>query len=163
MRISKLRVGSVFEIPLGGNRKAFGRYLHKDLQSGPIIHIFNTILDNTQEINISKLPDFGNMFPPVFVGLHAAIREGYWKIVGFIPVKNFHYPGFITAHWGGDPPKIHQWLLWDGKQYRSLGSKLPEKYKNFEFYGVYTAYDITKRIETGEGSFLKTLLSWELE
>ncbi len=161
MKTAKLRVGSVFEIPLDGNRKAFGRYLHKDPKSGPLVQVFNIILDCHQDIVISTLPEYGNMFPPIIVGLQAAIREGYWKIVGFIPVEEFHYPEFITAFWGGDPPEIHQWLLWDGKQYKSLGSTLPDQYKDSEFYGVLTAHDVTKRIETGEGSFVKTLLTWE--
>lgn len=157
----KLRVGSILEIPISDGCRAFGRYLHRDAQQGQILQVYDVILKGNESINTESLKNAKNLFSPVFVGISAALRAGLWRIVGYLPVENFTYPGFLSAHWSGEPLVVNRWFFWDGTHYISLGKKLPEEYKKYEYIGGYAAQDIAKRIETGEESFVKKLLAGE--
>ncbi|MCC6569570.1 MAG: hypothetical protein IT315_10065 [Anaerolineales bacterium] len=149
------------EIPLSDGRKAFGRYLHRDSQMGPILQVYDLILKNREEVNLETLKVTNDLFKPVFVGIGAAVRSGIWKIIGYLPVENFAYPGFLWPSWSGDPPIVYRWSFWDGTKSIPLGTKLPEEYKKYEYIGGYAAPDIAKRIKTGEESFVKKLIAGE--
>jgi len=158
----RLRVGSVLEIPLSTGKKIYGRYLHRDPKQGQILQVYNHILEADDDIQLDVLESAGDFFKPIFVGISGAVRSGLWKIIGFIPVKNFSYPGFLGAHWSGNPPVVYRWYFWDGEKYIELGQKLPDKYKKYEYIGGYAPQDVTKRIETGEESFVKKLIAGEV-
>jgi hypothetical protein len=157
----RLRVGSVLEIPLSDGRKAFGRYLHRDAKEGQILQIYDLFLKNNENLDLSLLRIAKDLFQPIFVGISGAVGEGWWKIIGYLPVENFTYPGFLAAHWSGEPPVVYRWFFWDGVKSIPLGTKLPDEYKKYEYIGGYAAPDIAKRIETGEESFVKKLIAGE--
>jgi hypothetical protein len=157
----RLRVGSILEIPLSDGRKAYGRYLHFDPKKGQILQVYDVISMGDQEVDLNTLKSARDLFPPIFVGISAAVRAGIWRIIGYLPVENFVYPGFLAAHWSGNPPVVYRWFFWDGMKSIPLGAKLPDKYKKHEYVGGYAAQDVVKRIETGEESFVKKLIAGE--
>lgn len=160
MKRPKIRVGDVFEIPLSDGRRAYGRYYHRDPKQGPIIEVFNVMADN--KVDVSSLRGAKRLFPPLIAGLFVAIREGIWKVVGHLPIENFRYPGFISAHYGGEPLRAQEWFFWDGFNYIKLGERLPKEYQGYEYLAGWAPADVVRRIETGYyPSHLAQLLAWE--
>ncbi len=122
-----VRVGDFFEIPLSNNRKAFGQFVYKELKNGPMIQVYDLIVqeDDPLQIDFLKLTP---LFPPIITGLNAAIREGLWHKIGKYPINSFAYPLFISAHWSNLSKQVINWFLWNGENYIELGPELPEKY-----------------------------------
>lgn len=150
----RIRVGDIFEIPLSGGRKAYGQYVFKDKEMGPLIQVFDLITE--EEIQPDQLIDqLGNakpLFPPVITGLFAAIRTGLWKVMGHMSIGQFVYPKFISAlH--ENYKQIGFWYLWDGEKSIRLGRELPDEHKQLEFLVVWDPHDIPHRIETGENPY----------
>jgi len=144
----KIKVGDIFEIPLSDGRSAYGQYIFRDSKMGPIIQIFNRISEShieIEDLRYSKL-----LFPPVITGLYGAIRTGLWTIIGYLPVKEFIYPNFISTTFDLRSGHIGTWYLWDGQRSRQIGSHLPEKYKQLEFLVGWAPQDVVIRIETGQ-------------
>ncbi len=144
------KVGQVFEIPLSGQKKAFGQFLRKD-KMGPMIQVFNLISKDTPEINVILNSD--QMFPPIFTGVTAALRNGFWKALVVTQVKYFEYPGFISNFHNEKTGTAGIWFYWNGEKSIRLGNELPEKYKNKEYLMVWDPHDVVLRIETGEYPF----------
>ena len=149
MSKKRIRVGDIFEIPLLDGRRAYGQYVYRDSESGPIVQIFDLILKETESFKIEMISKSRPLFPPVITGLFAAIRTGEWKVVGHLDVEDFVYPLFLSPLRGRDPFSVKKWYLWDGKRYTELGEALPEKYNTLEMTGVWAPFDLAKRIETG--------------
>lgn len=147
MKTKKPRIGDVFEISLSDGRKAYGQYVFWDQENGPIVRIFDLIADD--QVDLSSITNRSLLFPPIVVGLMAAIKSGLWKIIGNIAINDFDYPYFISAMYHSLTNKMGMWYLWDGADYKPLGYKLPDEYKRFEQLVVWAADDIRKRIETG--------------
>ncbi len=152
---TRTTVGDIFEIPLSDGRKAFGQYVFRDKHQGPLIQVFDLIVKG--DVSVEEIINSKPLFPPVITGLSAAYRIGLWKKIGYIPIKDFKYPLFISTLLGNLNRKPRQWFLWDGKKYHKLGTKLPKKYQKLEMLVVYSPYDIPKRIETGERRFEKII------
>lgn len=148
----RLAVGDLFEIPLSDYRKVVGHYVFWDNKNGPFIQVFNYLFDK-EEMIVGKAIEFPYMFPPVITGLRAAIRNGLWHLVGKKPVSNFTYPNFISSHWNDRTGEVINWFLYNGKEFISLGSVLPEQYKNLEYLVVWSPFDLIYRIETGNVPF----------
>ncbi len=149
MKRKRLKIGDVFEIPLSDGRKAYGQYVRADKDNGPMIRIFDLITkDNIQVDEIINTP---NMFPPLIVGLRAAIKTGMWTILGNSPINDFDPPYFISAMYDSINDKMGMWYLWDRSksEYIPLGYKLPGEYRELEQLVVWAAEDVAKRIETG--------------
>lgn len=153
-RGQRTRVGDIFEIPLSDGRMAYGQYAFRDERNGPIIQVFDVILDAGAEftqvqeyLNHAKL-----LFPPVITGLFVAVRTGMWKVIGHIPMKDFDYPGFVSVLHENYSP-MSDWFLISAEKDIRLGKRLPKKYKNLEFLVVWSPYDIPHRIETGENPY----------
>jgi hypothetical protein len=125
--------------------------------------VYDVILNNNEDLDLSALKDVKDMFQPIFVGISAAVRSGLWKVVGFLAVENFIYQGFLWPTWDGNPPVVYHWSFWDGKKQIDLGAKLPDEYKKYEYIGGFAAPDVAKRIETGEESFVKKLIAGEIK
>ena len=144
-----LKVGDVFEIPLSDERKAYGQYVRADKDNGPVIRIFDLITKD--DLKIDEIVNAPNMFPPIVVGLKAAIKSDLWTIIGNSPVTDFVPPNFISAMYNSINDKVGMWYLWDGIESKSIpiGYKLPEEYRGLEQLVVWAAEDVTKRIETG--------------
>lgn len=147
MKAKRLRIGDIFEVPLSDGRKAYGQYVLADKKNGPMVRIFNLV--TTNNVPIEKLINLSLLFPPIFVGLKAAIKIGQWKVIGNSPVNDFNYPCFISAMYDSVNKKMGMWYLWNGAEYTPIGHKLPEEYKKFEQLVVWAPGDVEKRIETG--------------
>jgi hypothetical protein len=153
----RLRVGDVIEIPLSDGSRAFCRYVERDETLGPIVEVYSKRLSRTEDVDIERLGSTGLLFPPVVVGLSAALHAGLWRIVGHIPVRDYLRPLFLAVRRGKDPFRVVEWFLWDGHAYKRLGAKLPQQYKRLEIDFVWTAQDLADRIETGVDPFRSPL------
>lgn len=143
----KPALGDVFEIPLSGDKRAYGQFVYWDKENGPIIQVFNLISEEVQPID--EIVKSGPMFPPVITGLFAAIRQNVWRVIGHRPVDNFVYQPFVATMYNGKTGKAGKWFLWDGEKYIEIGERLPDELKKHEFLVVWSPYDIVDRIETG--------------
>jgi len=146
-----IRLGDIFEIHLSGGRFAYGQYLYKDRKKGHLISVFNLI--SNERISMESLENAGLLFPPIFTGLIAAIREGFWTVIGNIKIKNFIYPKFISTIYNEKTGEAGHWYIWDGEVTRHIGLALPKDYKNLEYLFVWSPFDVVQRIETGEYVF----------
>lgn len=146
MKTKKPRIGDILEIPLSDGRKAYGQYMLWDQENGPIVRIFDLIADD--RLDLDSIANHPLLFPPIVVGLMAAIKSGLWKVIGNRAINDFEYPYFISATYHSLTNKMGMWYLWDGVDYKPLGYKLPDEYKRFEQLVVWAADDIRKRIET---------------
>lgn len=143
------KIGDVFEIPLSDGRKAYGQYVRADKDNGPMIRVFDLI--TRDDVKIDELISSPTMFPPIIVGLKAAIRTGLWTIIGHSPIKYFESPNFISAMYDSINDRVGIWYLWDGIESKSvpIGYKLSEEYRELEQLVVWAAEDVVERIETG--------------
>jgi hypothetical protein len=155
-----IKIGGIVEIPLSDGRKAYGQYVYKDQKMGPLIQVFDTVVQ--EELETEQLKDklrrAKPLFPPIITGLFAAVRTGFWKVVAQMPVDRFVYPGFISA--------MHEnyiqsgpWYLWNSDGWVQLGHELPKKYRHLEFLAVWEPHDVSHRIETGENPYDKLIHS----
>jgi hypothetical protein len=146
----KIKLGDIFEIPLSEGKKAYGQYIFWDDKNGPLIQVFDLIVNSSHTLNLMEIEGATPLFPPVLTGLFAAIKNGLWKVVGNLPVKDFKYPGFISTFYDQKTGKARTWYLWNGRESIRLGDSLPAKYKNLEYLVIWSPFDISDRIETGE-------------
>jgi hypothetical protein len=145
----KPKVGDIFEIPLSKGRKAYGQYLHHS-KMGPIVQVFDLISDN---VTIDQIVSSNLLFPPVITGLYAAIKNGYWKVIGYRPILGFVHPKFVSTLYDQDTGKAGIWFLWNGEIDIQIGPVLPSEYKNLEFLVVWDPTNVVHRIETREMPF----------
>lgn len=158
MSLKNLKAGDIFEIPLSGGRKAYGQYVHEDRKMGPLIQVFDLIIQGDVQPSqlLDQLKDAEPLFPPVITGLFAAIRTGLWKVIGHMSITKFAYPQFVsTMHEGYQRRGL--WYLWNGKTWVKLGHELAEEYKKLEFLVVWDPHNIAHRIETGENPYTKLI------
>jgi len=147
-----IKIGDIFKIPLSNRRKAYGQFVYKDQQMGPLILVFNLITER-QIDDIQKLINVKPLFPPVITGVNAMTRTGNWKVIGKLPVENFTYPNFIRNLYDEKTGKAGIWLLWDGEKNIRIGRKLSDKQKKLEYLVVWSPQDVVYRIETGTYPF----------
>jgi hypothetical protein len=147
-----IKIGDVFEIPLSNGHKAFGQLVYKDKQMGPLIQVFDLIIDRTVD-DVQQLKDSEPLFPPVITGINAMVRKGIWKVIGNLPVENFIYPNFIRTLYDTKTGKAGIWFLWDGKRVIRVGEKLSDEHKKLEYLVVWSPFDLVERIETGKYPF----------
>jgi hypothetical protein len=95
MKCPSVKIGDIVEIPLSGGRKAFGQYVFMDRKNGPLLQVFDLITD--REFDLERLRNANPLFPPVITGLFAAVRTGFWRVVGHMPVEEFVYPKFVST------------------------------------------------------------------
>ncbi len=145
----KVKIGDVFEIPLSAGRRAYGQYVHQDPRMGPLIRVYDLIVDHG-DVPWGKLSTVGYRFPPVITGLMAAIREGFWTVVGNLSVADFSYPKFLAANRDPRTGQPVMWFWWDESGYHRIGTTRPGNYASFEHLSVWAPSDIARRIETGE-------------
>jgi hypothetical protein len=119
----KLKVGDILEIPLSMDRKAYGQYVFYDKKMGPLFQVFDLITETDNQLE--KLKEVKALFPPIIVGLLAAVRLGIWKIVGWLPVEKFIYPKFVSTPFNAKTGKAGIWYLWDGERSIRIGTRLP--------------------------------------
>jgi hypothetical protein len=138
----RIKLGDIFKVPLNTNSHGYGQYYMKH-RLGPVVRIFNIITKKEIELDEIVLHDL--MFPPVIVGLNAAIREKVWEKIGNKEIDNLVIPKFKSSfNETEDNSKV--WFLIDGEKETKLGKKLPLKYKDLESAVGWSAYDIKERI-----------------
>lgn len=147
------KMGDIFEIPLSDGRRAFGQYVFFDDKNGPLIQIFGFMKRPGEDLDLQQLVSGPQLFPPVITGLFAAIRSGLWRVVGHLPVRDFHYPGFVSALYNERTEKYSTWYLWDGHTFHALGSDLPQQYQQLERLVVWHPLSLVRRIETGDNPY----------
>ena len=148
--MKKPKVGDIFEIPLSEGRKAYGQYMHYS-KKGPIIQVFDLISDKA--VSVEQVASSKLLFPPVITGLYAAIKEGFWKLVGHQPILNFVHPKFVSTLYDQETGKARIWFLWDGEKDIRIGPVLPPEYRSLEFLVIWNPTNVVNRIETGEMPF----------
>ncbi|MBI4062292.1 hypothetical protein HY410_00045 [Candidatus Gottesmanbacteria bacterium] len=149
---TRIKVGDVFEIPLPNNKKTYGQYILWDERYGPLVRIFNLIVHQEQPPDLQKIVQQKILFPPVFTGLYAAIRQEIWHVIGNSPVEKFEFPSFLTGLIN-EHGKVNMWSIRDSKASKRIGPVLPKRYKNLEYLVVWNPPNLTKRIETGENPY----------
>ncbi len=154
-----VKIGDIFEIPISNNRKAFGQYIYYDEKQGPLIQVFDYYLKNNEGVDLNSIVKSKMLFPPIIVGLTAAIRNKLWNIVGNKSIENFIYPGFVSTLRNPKTNEATIWFYWDGSKWINLGKKLKNEYKKKEFLAVYSPYDIPERIETGKKPYEELVLT----
>lgn len=145
-----IRIGDLFEIPLSSGKNAYGQYVFRD-KMGPMIQVFDLITEN--RISIDQLKNPKLLFPPIIIGLSAAIRTGFWTIIGSMPIERFKYPNFVSTLYNEKTGKAGIWFLYNGEEDVRIGPILPDELKKLEFLIVWSPHDVTHRIETGEYPF----------
>ena len=143
----RLKVGHIFKSPAGKGKHAYGQYCY-DCRRGSMIRIFDIVTD--REMDLEEITKRELMFPPIFVGLPAAIREGVWELVGFQELKDFKVPLFKTSLFA-PAEKDNTWFVIDVTTDKTIkkGSRVPWRYRKLERAGTWSAYDVIKRIENG--------------
>jgi hypothetical protein len=143
-----IKVGDVFDIPLSGNRKAYGQFVFKS-ELGPMIKVFD-IITFENDASLQEIEKAKSLFPPVITGLNAAIRLRLWRKIGKLPVGDYSDTKFISSLWNEKNGEVIHWSLWDGKQFIRLGKTLPKQYENLEYCIVWDPKNVVLRIENNE-------------
>src|SRR5690242_13149278 len=114
----RLKIGDFFRIPLPDGRSAFAQYILRD-GFGGLTRIFDWV--SAEPVALEKLSPKRLLFPPVYVGLLAALKEGRWQIVGNCPIEeDFKFPRFRFS-FGAKPGIYHDWKIYDGKNWTVIG------------------------------------------
>ncbi len=142
------KIGDCFVMPLSDGRKAYGQYVYYHPEMGQLVQVLDLFTE--EEIPVERLRDAGALFPPVFTGLTAAIRDGQWRIIGRLPVEDFNFPKFrYLEKLSLYPGLYHNWLIWNGEKYFYIGD-LPAEYRTLELLQVWGYELLMDRIATGE-------------
>jgi hypothetical protein len=142
--MKKPKIGDIFEIPLTKSRRSYGQYLYFS-KMGPIIQIFDVVSSN--EMNVDQIICSQPLFPPIIVGLFAAIKDKIWKVVGNKPIESFKHPLFVSNEYDQITGEARTWFIWNGQEYIKVGIKLPDRYKKLEFLVVWSSSSVVERIE----------------
>ena len=154
----RVKVGDMFEIPLSDGRKSYGQYVFLDKKMGGLLQVYDLIVETDMHLEsiLNLLQDAKPLFPPVFVGLQAAVSMGLWTVIGHRPIEDFNYPGFILVYHDMYIPRGN-WTFWDGEREIRLGTRLPDEYKDHEFNAGWSPQDVVHRIETGENPYAEMI------
>jgi hypothetical protein len=148
----RIKPGDCFAIPLPDGRHAYCKYMFWNDDFGYLIRVFDTVTEAGLPIaSDADLQSAGEMFPPVFVGLKAAIRNQRWKFIGNLPVTEFRFPVFRATS-ATKPGQYDNWWLWDGQERRFIG-KLPTELRSLEIEQIWGYELLEERIATGKNPF----------
>jgi hypothetical protein len=147
-RVTK-KIGDVYKIPLSNSRHAYGHYVFADKKYGPLVQIYDVITN--EEVELEQISSSGLLFPPIILGLNAAIRDDGWEKIGNLKLENYEPPDFISAMYDSVNDKMGVWYLVKLKEDKSkaIGIVLPDRYKKLEQLLVWPPDDVIVRIETG--------------
>ena len=138
-----LSIGDVYAIPLQGGGYAFGQYVAMHPLMGALVRILNVRADSVPPVG--DLAEAGNMFPPVFVGLKAALRSGRWKKIGTLPVPEDPKGRTFRQTFGTKPGTYHDWKIWYWDRAVPVGD-LPDDARDLELFQVWGAEGVEDRI-----------------
>jgi hypothetical protein len=145
MKRGNPEVGDCFEIDLHDGRFAYAQYLYWHKLYGSLIQVFDLV--TSERVVIERLASARPMFRPVFAGLKAAITKGGWRLLGNLPVEGFVFPTFRYTH-STQPGAHHDWHLWNGDAYISVGALSPEQ-RSFELLCGWGYPSLEDRIANG--------------
>jgi hypothetical protein len=145
----RIKLGDFFQIPLPDGRYAYCQHVNRNDQMGFLVQVFDRLSDHP--IKIEELNESKPLFPPVFVGLQAALSSGRWKRIGNVPVTNFKFPLFRATS-ATKPGKYDNWWLFDGQRQQFLGA-LPTELQNLEVEVAWGYEMLEHRIATGNHLF----------
>lgn len=141
------KIGDILLIPLGDGRYGYAQYVYFHPLYATLLRVLDVITDTPETAPPASTT--GDLFPPVFVGLNAPIREKAWSIVGHVQVKDFKFPLFRCRQGIEDVPgQYYDWLIWDGETYERIG-ELPEEYRSLEYLVGRGSDSLEVRIATG--------------
>jgi hypothetical protein len=100
-----------------------------------------------RSIRLKVLEPARLLFPPVFVGLVAAVRGKLWQYIGNKPVEGFVLPKFRDTM-GTKPGTYHDWSIWNGRKHSKLGD-LPEDLRTLELKSIWGCEALADRIVAG--------------
>ena len=146
--MTRIKVGDVYRIPLSENRSAYCQYMLRD-RCGPMIRVFDLILNEEEDLDFVRLNVKKLLFPPIIVGLSAAVHKLDWERVGSLPIEKFKYPCFVSSYYHLVTGKAYKWFLWKADKETYIGNKLPRKYRKCEYMMGWSPQDVVRRIETG--------------
>lgn len=141
---SRLAPGDVFSISLPDGRKAYGQFLQRG-ELTYLVQILDLITD--EEVPVDQLRGAGNLFPPVYTSLGAAVKSGEWRVIGHLPLKHTEHPRFRATN-GYRPGVHHDWRIWDGKTTTWTGD-LPPEYRHLEEKVLWGYLALEERITSG--------------
>lgn len=144
------KIGDIIEITLSSGEKVYGQYIIES-KFGPIIQVYEEKKYNPE--NIDNLVNSRLLFPPVIVGLFAAIKNQLWRIVDNRKVIIHGHPKFVSTIWNEKTGEAGIWSIWDGERFTGIGANLPTQYKDLEFLIIWPPQMIVERIETGKMPF----------
>jgi len=145
----RIKVGDYFEIPLTDGRFAYCQHVNWNDQMGFLVQVLERISD--QPLKVDELLGAKPLFPPVFVGLRAALNSGRWKKIGNRPVTDFEFPLFRATS-ATKPGKYENWWLFDGFKQRFIGT-LPLELRSLEVEVAWGYEMLESRIATGQNLF----------
>jgi len=148
------RIGDCFEIGLPDGRFAFAQYVFRHDTYGALVR---TLSVAPKSLTIADLRFDRLLFPPVFVGLHAAVSKGGWRLIGNAAIEEFPFPAFRHTPSSG-PGTFDNWKLWDGNGYTPIGKLSPELRK-LEILCVWGYLDLQERIMNGGHSLIGEALT----
>jgi hypothetical protein len=143
---AKTEVGDCFRIPLPDGRWAYCQYVQQSDELGYLVRVFDRITAEPLS-SIEDLEEAELLFPPVFVGLRASVRNGRWQKIGVMSVNSFQFPKFRFTM-GTKPGTYHDWRIWDGRSTANIGD-LPEHMRSLELKQVWGDEGLEERIVAG--------------
>lgn len=152
--VQRTAIGNVYQLPLPDGRFAFAQYLQWSESDGPLVQVYDLILDRELR-SLAELNEARALFPPVFVSLATCTRSGRWKRVGTRPVPEFEFPTFRAID-VFKPGTYEGWSLWDGYEVKFIG-KLPRDLRSLEVLFVWGCEGLEERIATGRNLFDEVL------
>ena len=147
--VVRIKLGDYFQIPLPDGRFAYCQHVNWNEQMGFLVHVFDRISDHP--LKVDEFSGSMPLFPPVFVGLRAAVNSGRWKRIGNQPVTDFKFPMFRATS-ATKPGKYENWWLFDGLKQRFIGT-LPPDLRTLELEVVRGYEMLENRIATGQNIF----------
>ena len=145
----RIKIGDFFQIPLPDGRYAYCQHVNWNEQMGFLVQVLDCISDCP--LNVEALSGAKPLFPPVFVGLRAAVNSGRWKRIGNRPVNDFKFPLFRATS-ATKPGKYDNWWLFDGRSQRFIG-ELPPELRCLEVEVAWGYELLGQRIATGHHLF----------
>jgi hypothetical protein len=145
----RINLGDFFQIPLPDGRYAYCQHVNWNDQIGFLVQVLDRISDHP--LKIGELEGAQPLFPPVFVGLRAAVNSGRWKRIGNKPVTDFKFPLFRATS-ATKPGKYDNWWLFDGSTQRFIG-ELPAELRTLEVEVAWGYEMLEQRIATGHHLF----------
>lgn len=145
-------IGSIYQIKLNGNKKAFFHYLLKDktMLGGQLIKVFAKIYDVSEQPTLQEIgKDEVSFYAHVFLGF--GLGMNLWEKIGRLPV-NFHPKQvlFKAAIEPGNTPEVsYNWKVWYANE-RWRDPQDLQELKSAEYGPVMPPQSIIDRIETGK-------------